>query len=84
MYSSPLSPAGLPFLLWREAGFRLRNVFSGSRAAWAQALGRNFREAAQVRQLRRQPLVSDPREAIRSFYCAAIDALAIGDFLIVK
>ena len=53
MYSSPLSPAGLPFLLWREAGFRLRNVFSGSRAAWAQALGRNFREAAQVRQLRR-------------------------------
>ena len=37
----------------REAGFRLRNVFSGSRAAWAHALGRNFREAAQVRQLRR-------------------------------
>jgi carbamoyltransferase len=31
-----------------------------------------------------EPLVSDPREAIRSFYCAGIDALAIGDFLIVK
>src|SRR5438874_1548986 len=37
----------------REAGFRLRNVFSGSRAAWAHALGRNFREVAQVRQIRR-------------------------------
>ena len=31
-----------------------------------------------------EPLVSDPREAVRSFYCAGIDALAIGDFLIVK
>lgn len=31
-----------------------------------------------------EPLVSDPREAIRSFYCAGIDALAIGDFLIVN
>jgi len=31
-----------------------------------------------------EPLVSDPREAIRSFYCAGIDALAIGDFLLVK
>ena len=31
-----------------------------------------------------EPLVSDPREAIRSFYCAGIDALGIGDFLVVK
>ncbi len=31
-----------------------------------------------------EPLVSDPREAVRSFYCAGIDAMAIGDFLIVK
>ncbi len=31
-----------------------------------------------------EPLVSDPREAIRSFYCAGIDAMAIGDFLLVK
>jgi len=31
-----------------------------------------------------EPLVSDPREAIRSFYCAGVDAMAIGDFLIVK
>jgi len=31
-----------------------------------------------------EPLVSDPREAIRSFYCAGIDAMAIGDFLVVK
>jgi carbamoyltransferase len=31
-----------------------------------------------------EPLVSDPREAIRSFYCAGVDALAIGDFLLVK
>lgn len=31
-----------------------------------------------------EPLVCDPREAIRSFYCAGIDALAIGSFLVVK
>jgi carbamoyltransferase len=31
-----------------------------------------------------EPLVSDPREAVRSFYCAGIDALAIGSFLVVK
>ena len=31
-----------------------------------------------------EPLVSDPREAIRSFYCAGIDALVIGDFLVIK
>lgn len=31
-----------------------------------------------------EPLVSDPREAIRSFYCAGIDALGIGDFFIAK
>jgi len=31
-----------------------------------------------------EPLVSDPREAIRSFYCAGIDAMAFGDFLLVK
>ena len=53
-----------------EVGFRLRNLFSGSRAAWAHVFG--------------EPLVGDPREAIRSFYCAGIDALAIGAFFIVK
>jgi carbamoyltransferase len=31
-----------------------------------------------------EPLVCDPREAIRSFYCAGIDAMAIGSFLVVK
>jgi carbamoyltransferase len=31
-----------------------------------------------------EPLVSDPREAIRSFYCAGIDAMAIGNFLLTK
>jgi carbamoyltransferase len=31
-----------------------------------------------------EPLVSDPREAIRSFFCAGIDALGIGDFLVIK
>jgi carbamoyltransferase len=31
-----------------------------------------------------EPLVTDPREAIRSFYCAGVDAMAIGDFLLVK
>jgi carbamoyltransferase len=45
-------PRRLALSAWREASFRLRNVFSGSRAAWAHALGRRFREAAQVRQVR--------------------------------
>jgi carbamoyltransferase len=31
-----------------------------------------------------EPLVCDPRAAVRSFYCSGIDALAIGDFLVVK
>jgi carbamoyltransferase len=31
-----------------------------------------------------EPLVTDPRSAVRSFYCAGIDALAIGSFLVVK
>jgi carbamoyltransferase len=31
-----------------------------------------------------EPLVTDPRGAVRSFYCAGIDALALGLFLLVK
>jgi carbamoyltransferase len=31
-----------------------------------------------------EPLVSDPRGAVRSFYCAGVDALALGPFLLVK
>ncbi|MBS1839319.1 MAG: carbamoyltransferase [Acidobacteria bacterium] len=31
-----------------------------------------------------EPLVTDPRSAVRSFYCAGIDALALGPFLVVK
>ena len=31
-----------------------------------------------------EPLVCDPREAIRSFYCSGIDALALGNFLVIK
>lgn len=31
-----------------------------------------------------EPLVSDPRAAIRSFYCAGIDALVLGNFFLVK
>jgi carbamoyltransferase len=31
-----------------------------------------------------EPLVTDPRGAVRSFYCAGIDALAMGSFLLVK
>jgi carbamoyltransferase len=31
-----------------------------------------------------EPLVTEPRGAVRSFYCAGIDALAIGSFLLVK
>jgi len=31
-----------------------------------------------------EPLVTDPRSAVRSFYCSGVDALAIGFFLVVK
>jgi carbamoyltransferase len=31
-----------------------------------------------------EPLVTDPRGAVRSFYCAGIDALVLGPFLLVK
>ncbi len=31
-----------------------------------------------------EPLVCGPREAIRSFYCSGIDALVMGNFLVVK
>jgi carbamoyltransferase len=31
-----------------------------------------------------EPLVTEPRGAVRSFYCAGIDALALGSFLLVK
>jgi carbamoyltransferase len=31
-----------------------------------------------------EPLVTDPRSAVRSFYCAGVDALALGPFLVVK
>jgi carbamoyltransferase len=31
-----------------------------------------------------EPLVTDPRSAVRSFYCSGVDALAIGSFLVVK
>jgi len=31
-----------------------------------------------------EPLVTDPRGAVRSFFCAGIDALALGSFLLVK
>jgi carbamoyltransferase len=31
-----------------------------------------------------EPLVTDPRTAVRSFYCAGVDVLALGPFLVVK
>jgi carbamoyltransferase len=31
-----------------------------------------------------EPLVTDPRSAVRSFYCSGTDAMAIGPFLVVK
>jgi carbamoyltransferase len=31
-----------------------------------------------------EPLVTDPRGAVRSFYCAGVDALALGPFLLAK
>ena len=31
-----------------------------------------------------EPLVCEPRDAVRSFYCAGIDALVMGEFVVVK
>jgi carbamoyltransferase len=31
-----------------------------------------------------EPLVCDPRAAVRSFYCSGIDAMVMGNFLVVK
>jgi carbamoyltransferase len=31
-----------------------------------------------------EPLVGDPRDAVRSFYCSGIDALVLGNFLVAK
>jgi carbamoyltransferase len=31
-----------------------------------------------------EPMVCDPREAIRSFYCSGIDSLVMGNFLVTK
>jgi carbamoyltransferase len=31
-----------------------------------------------------EPLVCEPRDAMRSFYCAGVDAMVMGDFLVVK
>jgi carbamoyltransferase len=31
-----------------------------------------------------EPLVTDPRSAVRSFYCSGVDALSVGPFLVVK
>jgi carbamoyltransferase len=31
-----------------------------------------------------EPLVSEPRDAVRSFYCAGLDALVVEDFVVVK
>ncbi len=31
-----------------------------------------------------EPLVTDPRSAVRSFYCSGTDVLAVGPFLVVK
>jgi len=31
-----------------------------------------------------EPLVSEPRDAVRSFYCSGTDALVLGNFLMTK
>jgi len=66
----------------REAGVRLRNVFSGCTSSASALLLPSSSIPPSI--FFREPLVSDPREAIRSFYGAGIDAPAIGEFFIVK
>ncbi len=53
-------PRRLSISALREARFRLQRTLSGSGAAWTHSLGRNFREARQLSQIRRLSGPSPP------------------------
>jgi len=82
--------AGLEQFAFNGREVRVHTVEKNSNASFWRLLHK-FGEAAPAPVLVNtsfnlfgEPLVSDPREAVRSFYCAGIDALALGSFLVVK
>jgi carbamoyltransferase len=82
--------AGLEQFAFNGREVRVHTVEKNSNPAFWRLLHK-FGEAAPAPVLVNtsfnlfgEPLVSDPREAVRSFYCAGIDALALGSFLVVK
>lgn len=84
------SPGGLERFTFNGRAVRVHTVEkSVNPRFWA--LLRKFGEVAPAPVLLNtsfnlfgEPLVCDPREAIRSFYCSGIDALVMGNFLVVK
>src|SRR5207302_221646 len=73
-------PRRLSISSLREARFRLRRTFSGSGAAWAHLLGRNFREAAQLRQTRSLYGASTPFLFLEHHLCHAASAYYASPF----
>ncbi len=64
----------------REAKFRFGLTFSGSGGAWSQFLGRIFREAAQVRQIRQLYGASTPFLFLEHHLCHAASAYYTSPF----
>lgn len=86
----PNTPAGLERFAFDEGKVRVHAVDREPNPRFWRLLHK-FGERASAPVLLNtsfnlfgEPLVTDPREAIRSFYCAGVDALVIGDFLLVK
>jgi carbamoyltransferase len=84
------SIAGLERFTFNGSAVRVHTVEKQSSPLFWKLLHK-FGESAQAPilvntsfNLFGEPLVTDPRSAVRSFYCAGVDALAVGPFLVVK
>ncbi len=82
--------AGLDRFTFNGAAIRVHTVEKQSNPLFWKLLHK-FGESAPAPMLVNtsfnlfgEPLVTDPRSAVRSFYCAGVDALAVGPFLVVK
>src|SRR5438552_5749219 len=73
-------PRRLSISSLREARFRLQRTLSCSGAAWTHSLGRNFREAAQLRQTRRLYAASTPFLFFEHHLCHAASAYYASPF----
>src|SRR2546430_7164924 len=73
-------PRRLAISTLRETRFRLQRTLSGSGAAWTHSLGRNFREAAQLRQTRRLYGASTPFLFFEHHLCHAASAYYTSPF----